>query len=46
MSLRWEVQGYIPKPSLEEQNASLKQENLDQEEQNFILKLENLDQEE
>ena len=28
MSLRWEVQGYIPKPSLEEQNASLKQEKL------------------
>ena len=25
MSLRWEVQGYIPNPSLEEQNASLKQ---------------------
>ena len=33
MSLRWEVQGYIPKPSLEKQNASLKQEKLCQEDQ-------------
>ncbi len=33
MSLHWEVQVFIPSTSLEEQNASLKQENLDQEEQ-------------
>jgi hypothetical protein len=33
MSLRWEVQGFIPSPSLEEQIASLKQENLDQAKQ-------------
>ncbi len=30
MSLRWEVQGYIPNTSLEEQNDSLKLEKLDQ----------------
>ena len=34
MSLRWEVQGYIPKPSLEERITSLEVQNLDLKQEN------------